>query len=58
MIIYPILGVDLRISAAHGSDFWEPILRPTLRGQPELLTGRWVKILVLRACSHLGRRFA
>src|SRR5215469_11018975 len=39
----PILGADLRISAAHGGDFWEPILRPTLRGQPELLTGRGVK---------------
>ena len=39
----PSLGADLRISAAHGGDFWEPILRPTLRGQPELLTGRWVK---------------
>jgi hypothetical protein len=39
----PSLGADLRIPAAHGGDFWEPILRPTLRGQPELLTGRWVK---------------
>ena len=38
----PSLGADLRISAAHGGDFWEPILRPTLRGQPELLPGRWV----------------
>jgi hypothetical protein len=40
---YPSLGADLRISAAHGGDFWEPILRPALRGQPELLTGRSVK---------------
>ena len=40
---YPILGADLRISAAHGGDSWEPILRPALRGQPELLTGRGVK---------------
>jgi hypothetical protein len=39
----PSLGADLRISATHGGDFWEPILRPTLRGQPELSTGRWVK---------------
>ena len=40
---YPSLGADLRISAAHRGDSWEPILTPALRGQPELLTRRSVK---------------
>ena len=53
---YPILGADLRISAAHSSDFWEPILRPALRGQPELLTGRWVKDLGAAGTLSSGPR--